>query len=271
MSILLSAYYPEGIVFAADKNATIHYETPAGERQLVEPTATKVLSWPYRKAIVGFVGLGMIARLTLDEWMRIFIAGTRDFDDIGEVARTLRDQIQRDFDEDFRSSADISNAHLIVHLGGFTVKKNVPVPVMYHIWNHGAMDLETGEYPPAQPTFHISEDIERDFTKRGWPNPSDYPTRIRNRLQRMVNDRRFLWYNNGANLGAFNTFKAFLWHALLTVRDRGFAPDYPGLGQRIAFCKMAVEVFGSFFQEYYLPEERSVGGGVDVAYVPWPE
>lgn len=223
MSILLSAYYPEGIVFVADKNATIHYKTPAGERKFVEPTATKVLSWPYRKAIVGFVGPGKLADLTLDEWMRIFIAGTRDFDDIGQLARGMRDQIQRDFDSDFQPSVDVSNAHLVIHLGGFTVKEDVPVPVMYHIWNHGDTDPKTGQYPPAERTFYISEDIERDFTKRGWPNPSDYPTRIRDRLQNMINERPFLWYNNGANLGAFNTFKAFLWHALLTVKDRGFS------------------------------------------------
>lgn len=73
MSILLSAYYPEGIVFAADKNAAIHYKTRAGRRKFVGPTATKVLSWPYRKAIVRFVGLGKLADLTLDQWMWIFI------------------------------------------------------------------------------------------------------------------------------------------------------------------------------------------------------
>jgi hypothetical protein len=34
---------------------------------------------------------------------------------------------------------------------------------------------------------------------------------------------------------------------------------------------MAVEVFGSFFSHYYEPEDRVVGGGVDMEYIPWPQ
>jgi hypothetical protein len=85
MSILLSAYYPEGIVFVADKNATIRHRSSSGERRFVESTATKVLSWPRRRAIVGFVGLGTLASLPMDEWMRVFIGGTYDFNDIDPI------------------------------------------------------------------------------------------------------------------------------------------------------------------------------------------
>ena len=106
MSILLSAYYPEGMVFVADKNATITYEGLG--RKHVEPTATKALAWPFQKAIVGFVGLGRLAGgLTMDEWMRVFIAETREFDDIDKAANKLRDRIQEDFDEYWTPSAPV--------------------------------------------------------------------------------------------------------------------------------------------------------------------
>jgi len=268
MSILLSAYYPEGIVFAADKNATITYRTPSGEGQYVEPTATKVLSWPRRRAIVGFVGLGTLADYTLDEWMRIFIAGTRDFVDIYALAYQLKDHIQNDFEKDFSPDADLTNAQLVIHLGGFAKKNDLFVPVMFHIWNHGDINPQTGEYPPGERSFQISEDVEEGF--RGWPNPQDYPVRVRDRLQNMIDQRRYFWFNNGANLGAFLVFRDFIWQALHTIQDAGFGPRFVGLGARVAFCKMAVEVFGSYFTQHYLPEERVVGGGVDVAYIPWP-
>jgi hypothetical protein len=93
MSILLSAYYPEGIVYVADKNMTILHNSQSGVRKYVEP-GTKVLSWPHKRAIVGYVGLGQLAGYSLDEWLRIFIAETRDFSDIRRLAQKLRNKIQ---------------------------------------------------------------------------------------------------------------------------------------------------------------------------------
>lgn len=271
MSILLSAYYPEGIVFVADKNATITFTSPSGKKKFVEPTATKVISWPRQQAIVGFVGLGVLAGLTLDEWMRVFIANTRNFNDINLLAQELKNQIQNDFEKDFPSGSDLSNAQLVVHLGGFAIKDGVHVPVMYHIWNHGSIDPKTGAYPPGKKVFQISEDVERDFTTKGWPNPEDYPGKIRARLQNMIDERRYLWYSNGANLGAFLIFRDYIWHALYAVQDNGFGPPATGLGSRVAFCKMAVDAFGSYFTHHYYPEDRVVGGGVDAVYIPWPQ
>ena len=268
MSILLSAYYPEGIAFAADKNATIT-QIPSGTKH-VEPTATKVLSWPFQKAIVGFVGLGRLAgTLTLDQWMQIFIAETREFDDIGKVAHKLRDRIQEDFDKDYAVSADIRNKQLVIHFGGFATRGNIQTPVMYHIWNHGEIDQQTGRYPPAERSFKISEDIKRDFESH--PKSNDYPEGVRGWLESKIARGEYQWYNNGAKLGPFNTFKSVIWQSLRVLQDAGFAPRSGGLSERIAFCKMAVEVFGSFFTHYYPPEERAVGGGVDVAYIPWPK
>ena len=264
MSILLSSYYPEGIVFVADKNATIT-QIPSGKKH-VEPTATKVLAWPFQKAVVGFVGLGRLAgRLTMDEWMRIFMAETRESDDIDKVAHKLRDRIQEDFNKDYPMTTDIQQ--IVVHFVGFTIKNGTQTPVMYHIWNHGDIDPNTG-YPDAERNFKISEDIEENF--RSQEKSKNYPAGVRDWLQSKVNNGEYQWYNNGANLAAFNTFKHAIWHSLRALQDEGFAPHSSGLDQRIAFCKMAVEVFSSFFTHYYSSEERAVGGGVDAVYIPWP-
>lgn len=264
MSILLSGYYPEGIVFAADKNATITYDSSEKKRH-VEPTSTKVLSWPHRKAVVGFVGLGRLAGLSLDEWMRIFIAGNRDFENFESLAKNLKCNIQKDSDQEYAMDADVKKAHLVIHLGGFTRKDDVVVPVMYHICNHGKIVSRTGKYPPAKRIFDLCEAVER------WSQPEDYPERVRERLQRMLDERQYLWFNNGAHFAAFNVFKEVIWQALNVIQDAGFGQKAVGLGARVAFCKMAVEVFGSYFTHHYYPEDRAVGGGVDVAFIPWPE
>jgi hypothetical protein len=269
MSILLSAYYPEGIVFVADRNITVVKHIESRTKKYVESTDPKVFSWPRNKAIVGYVGLANLAGYNIDEWFRIFIAGTRDFEDISSLAEELRDQIQKDFSEDF-SSCEVSDKQLIIHLGGFMKKEDVFVPVLFHIWNYsGIVNPKTGEYPPGERIFNLNEDIERDFLK--WPSPEDYPKKIRNRLQGMVDQRRYLWYNNGYNLGAFNVFKEFVWQALHIIQDNGFAPTTSGINARVAFCKMSVELFGSYFTHHYDHEERVVGGGADAMYIPWPQ
>jgi hypothetical protein len=265
VSVLLSAYYPEGIVFAADKNATITFVV--SDKKHVEPTATKVLAWPSRKAVVGFVGLGRLSGLTMDEWMRIFIAETRDFDAIDELVHKLRDRVQEDFDKQYPAPTNVSDKHLVVHLGGFAAQSGIQTPVMYHIWNHGNIDPQTG-YPPAEREFQISEDIERDFREQ--TGSGNYPQGVKDWLSNKISHAEFQWYNNGANLAAFNTFKGVLWQSLRVLQNAGFAPSSVGLSQGVVFCKMAVEVFGSFFTHYFPPEERAVGGGVDAAYIPWP-
>jgi hypothetical protein len=184
------------------------------------------------------------------------------------MARNLCDAIQMDFDDDFPEDDDLSESHLVIQLGGFTRKQGADVPVMYHIWNHGVIDSKTGNYPPAKRTFDISEDVEAGF--RQWNGSGDYPTRVRQRLQRMVDQKRYLWFANGAHLGAFLVFRDFIWHALHAIQDAGFAHKFVGLDARVAFCKMAVETFGSYFTHHYDPDERVVGGGVDAVFIPWP-
>ena len=268
MSILLSAYYPEGIVFVADKNITVTVNTLNGMRKYVEPTGTKVLSWPNSKAIIGFVGLASLAGLPLEEYLRIFIASTRDFNDIDQLANQLRDQIQVDFTEDF-ATKEVDDKQLIFHLGGFSKKDIVIVAVLYHIWNCGTVDTQTGEYPPGERIFKVTEDIETTFKK--WPNPEDYPQKFRTRLQNMVDENRYLWFNNGFNLGAFNLFKDIVWQALCFLQNTPFALETSGINTRVAFCRMAVELFGSYFTYHKYPEDRIVGGGSEAVYIPWPE
>jgi hypothetical protein len=267
VSILLSAYFPEGIVFAADKNVTMLYSLRGGVAQEVEVgIATKVIPWANRRAVVGFAGLGQLAGLPMWEWMRQFAAQTRDFEDLTVLARDLREAIQRDFGQDHSDTVDTELPGLIVHLGGFKRQSGVVVPAMYYIANVRGFD-ECGKYESARRNFNEpSDELAPALARvgvdefRGW-------------LEQKYRRGGLLWFNNGLYFQAFNALKSALWQALTAIRTSpcNFLALNPTLDDRIAYCRMAVELFGSFFQHHFVPSHRGVGGGVDVEWVVWPE
>ena len=166
MSILLSAYFPEGIVFAADKNTTLFYETSLGTYQDTEVgAATKVITWPDRKAVVGYCGLGELRGLRMEEWFRQFVAHTRDFDDLGSVALQMRQMIQQDFDQDYPPNAPVEDARLIIHIGGFSVENGIHVPVMYYMSNVPGMDRHAKYAKAIREFSEPSDHLRRDATK----------------------------------------------------------------------------------------------------------
>ncbi len=270
MSILLSAYFPEGIVFAADRNVSLIANTTGSLYQDVEIGATtKVIPWPRRRAVVGYCGLGYLADLTMEEWMRQFVAQTRDFDNLTTVATQLQELIQRDFDKDYPEEANIDGAGLIVHLGGFRYENGTPVPAMYLISNIPGFD-QRGNYRNAVRNFvEPSDEMQKFAIKSDLKSPSDYKPW----LEGIYQNKDLVWFTNGLHFPAFNVFKDTLWGALNAIRDFEIMPllSAPSLEDRVAYCAMSVELFGSFFRHHTYPRYRSVGGGVDAECIPWPE
>lgn len=268
MSILLSTYWKEGIVFSADRNATIIYKTRRGPGQYVEVGhLAKVIAWPKKRAVVGFIGLGELAGLRIDEWMRQFIAQTRDYGDIDLLAQELCDLIQEDFNYDHPSGTDIRHAGLIVHLGGFKYYDAVLVPVMHLVTNVPGLK-ERGGYPDATRDFTVSDQIPGVMKQWG----VDYPPGVRDKILEIDKRGDFLWFNNGYMYPAFNAFKGALWQVLQVLRKEAMLPPDPTTIQdRIAFSEMAVRVFGLSFEHHFLPEERVVGGGADSDWIRWPK
>lgn len=263
MSILLSAYFVEGIVFTADKNVTF---TTGTITDVEVGRFTKVLAWPHRQALVGFCGLGELADLMLDEWLRIFIAGHRAFDHLDVIAEELRRTIEEDFRRDYPPGTTLKDDDgLIIHLGGFRLVSGYRVPAMYFIRN---------VYDHLTPTEHVearfecSDDVEGQFQEWG---ATDYPQRTRERLGEMFDQRgHFLWFNNGWRHDMFNVVKAHVWELLRTLRANGALPAQPSLENLEAYCRMAVQTYDVFMREHYVPQERYVGGGVDSVSIPWP-
>lgn len=270
MSILLCAYFPEGIVFAADKNLTMLCEYADGtlDHDILVGSAVKVIPWPNRKAVVGYCGLAQLAGIPLSEWIRQFVAQERDFDDLDSLESRLRNSIQRDFDGDYPGDVPPNGAGLIVQLGGFRYENGVPVPANYVISNVPKYD-SCGEYAPPIKKLGGPDDRVRKIMEGRRIGAAEF----REWLVKFYDRGELLWFNDGRHFQAFNIFKGRLWQAIAQVRESpcSFLPPVATFDDRIAYCKMAVELYGSFFSHHFLPKDRSVGGGVDAEWVTWPE
>jgi hypothetical protein len=266
VSILLSTYWEEGIVFSADRNATIVYQS--GAQDVEVDVATKVFAWPRRKALVGVIGLGQLAGLHTDEWMRQFVAKTRDFDDIDELAQDLLGMLQSDFQFDYASAEDVSRKGMIVHLGGFADREGVPVPVMYLITNIPRMltAFKPYPYPDAEREFVCSDLMNEYMSEWG----ADYPQGVRSKIGQIVSRGDFLWFNNGLEYPTFNQFKSALWQVLSALRESRVLPTTPSLRDRASFSVMAVRTFGLFYEHHFPLHQRGVGVGADTVSMPWP-
>ncbi len=262
MSILLSVYFPEGIVFATDKNMTRCYAD--GDQDVDVGTATKVIPWPQRRAVVGYCGLAELVGIPMDEWLRQFVAQTRNFTSLESLAMQLQQQIQHDSSQDYPPGENCKDAGLIIHLGGFRTINGVSVPAMYLISNIPC-DQTTGKYGDATRTFNQPTD-----QMANWQNP---PSSCRQQIEEIYKKGGLIWFNNGCDYPVFNVLKETLWAALNTIKQAGLGilpTTGDDLEDRVAYCKIAIELFGSFFANYYEPRDRSVGGGVDTEWVAWP-
>jgi len=145
MSLLLVELVPQGIIFGADRNITIervkvrHEESQDGTTFIEErhehrcqSPRPKVLRWPQRKALIGYVGEAQINNVPTDEWLYDFIGDHLQFDSFETLAESLRRSVerQRRIDE-----GDNDPAPIIIHLAGFEEREGIQVPAVWVIRN----------------------------------------------------------------------------------------------------------------------------------------
>jgi hypothetical protein len=146
MSILLVELVPQGIIFGADRNITSeergtpefidetdgksYYEIL--HRHYSQSPRPKVLRWPQRKALIGYVGEAQINGVPTDEWLYDFIGNHLKFDSFATLAESLRQSIehQRRIDE-----GNDAASPLIIHLAGFEEREGIQVPAVWVIRN----------------------------------------------------------------------------------------------------------------------------------------
>jgi len=274
MSILLVELVPQGIIFGADRNISSeergtpefideadgksYYEIV--HRHYSQSPRPKVLRWPQRKALIGYVGEAQINGAPTDEWLYDFIGNHLKFDSFATLAESLRQSVehQRRIDE----GNDDANP-LIIHLAGFEEREGIQVPDVWVIRN---------DHDPP----HL-KDIRKEFVAVDclWQNPPWWinPQTFREFLSNCAARFEPYWFHQGIDLGIFNLLEAFLKAALSSLYKSGlFEHECPQtLIDWEKQVRMSVLMYGAYFQAYQKPYEQYVGGGVDAISIPWPE
>lgn len=265
MSILVVEILPQGIIFGADRNITSEETDVRGgatyniQGQTQRP---KVISWPHRRALLGYVGAAEIGGIPTDEWLYNFIGDNIDFQDFTILSEKLRKQVedQRRIDEDNRTAEP-----LIIHLGGFEKRSDSYVPVIWHIRNCYA--LNNLGYRDFRKEFQCSEafHVHPDFINIA---PRDIPMR----LASLANEFAPFWFHQGMDLGTFNMLRLSneaAVRALIHEKHPSFKTPQT-LSDWEMHVRFLILYFSAYFQAFRGPSEQYVGGGVDIISMDWP-
>jgi hypothetical protein len=254
VSILVVHLVPQGLIFGADRNVT----TQVGEEVIYVGQAQrpKVLKWPNRDAIVGYVGQAQIAGQMTDEWLYSFIGRN-----LGE--RTIEDlavALAGDLDAALAEGA-VEDA-LIIHLGGFEDGGDGWYPRVWFLHNTAGL-TETGAYVLGD-EFVVREEIGQPEYFGGLTSAA---------IQERVANNVFS-YRQGYDLGAFNTIDDGLREAMRVIVH--LHPGHPqpipdSLHEIEKHVRLSILGYGAYFGAFFEPFQQYVGGGADVVSVPWPE
>jgi hypothetical protein len=264
MSILLVEVVPQGLVFGADRNVTFTKQrmTESGNITIEihgQNQRSKVLRWPNRKALVGYVGAAEIGGIPTDEWLYDFIGSHVDFVSFEVLSESLRSKVeeQRRIDE-----GDLKPEPLIIHLGGFEEREGVQVPVVWHIRN--AYRLGKSGYEDIRRQFLSSEAFWFYF-------PNVRPNEIRSKVMEKASQYNPYWFHQGFDLGTFNLMEGFLKAAFKSLCEHHLGHSLPeSLPDWERQVRMSILTYGAYFQAFKGASEQFVGGGVDTVSIEWP-
>jgi len=265
MSILVVQVLPQGIIFGADRNITETQVTTDSGICIItivqgQSQRPKVLRWPNRKALVGYVGAATISGMPTDEWLYEYIGEHLDFESFEMLAHDLRDRVQkqRTIDEGNREPEI-----LLLHLAGFEQRNSYQVPVVWYIRN--PRGIENGYYTDIRKDFLCDEVFWSRFTDVS-------PDRVRRQLKQLASKNQPFWFHQGLDLGTFNTLEAFLRSGLARLCETHPDLSFPSsLGEWEQHLKMTILTYGAYYQAFKGPGEQYVGGGSDTVCLAWPQ
>jgi hypothetical protein len=169
VTLLVSLYSSEGIVFAADSQVTAC--TPAGTDRL-EPQrkvlSVKGLGVARQGGVVAYFGLAEMQGRPMDAWLRERIDRIGGFEEVSDFAASLRDELN--------AAARARERKVVsgLHVGGFERRDGVPVPVFAFVRNTADFDATTGRHSNLR-GYECTEDFPaRDA---GWRRAARPPAR----------------------------------------------------------------------------------------------
>jgi hypothetical protein len=263
MSIMAVQIVAEGILFATDRNITVSLTDDSGGL-VGQSQRPKVLKWPNREIIIGYVGQAEIEEQPTDLWLYDFIGAHLDEgESLSELAHALEDRLEFAFR---REDGDDPPA-LIIHLGGFIAREGQWVPEVWFVRNPHGMD-ETG-YTNVTTDFDATEELGSRFD--GLPG-----NEIRERVRALAEANSPFWFHQGYDLGTFNVLDQATKMGMQMIIDHHeqawrLHKRPTTIEEWSRHLRMSVLVYGAYFQAFYEPFEQYVGGGADVVWAAWPQ
>jgi hypothetical protein len=261
VSILVVHLVPEGMLFAADRNITATLPSRDGYLLRGQLQRPKVLKWPNRDAIVGYVGEGRIGDTPTDEWLYAFIGRNIEFSDYTTLGQTLGTEL-----EAAMQAGDIAGP-LTLHLGGFEQHDGQWTPRIWFIHNTAGLD----DYGPIQGTAFVwSDEIANEPY---YPDKTGDEIRDAVRANVAAGSLLSFSFRQGYDLGAFNAIDTGLRDAMQAIvhgHPLNLHPFPTSLDEWAKHLRMAVLGYSAYFGAFYAPYEQYVGGGADVVSAPWP-
>jgi hypothetical protein len=270
MSILLVEIVPEGIIFGADRNVTFSSVITKRKNKdnctileynniiYGQSQAPKVLRWPNRKALIGYVGAASIGGLPTHEWLYEFIGKNINFTDFEELSELLRREIENQMRKDQKGKEPES---LLIHIGGFEEHQGIEMPVIWFVRNVWAYEED---YTDIREEYQKSEEFLSVYSNN---SHSD----IKNILKQRASNYDPFWFHQGLNLRTFNNIERFLKAAFKNLCDNVEEYSIPNnLSDWEAQVRMSILTYSAYFQAFKGPSEQFVGGGVDIVSIAWP-
>jgi hypothetical protein len=259
MSVLIINIIPEGIIVGTDR--LMRWTDHQGNVGYSE--GFKVMRWPNRRAIVGYVGTadlgGTGTRNSTFEWLSDFIGENHDFGTLAELARTLSDRVQ----EQYNSMAFSEDELFLLELTGFRIEPDgTALPEVWHITN--AHSIVDGTYADIDNAFGCSEEC---LSKYGALAPN-----MRQTLALLP-----FWVHQTADFGLLNSLSGRL-DEFFVMRQQIFGinptlepPEFDRFEEFENRVRMKILAYATFHESFESPLNRAVGGGCDVLSLEWPE
>lgn len=254
MSILVILVVREGLLFGADRNVTT--ETAQGRESQAQ--RRKVLKWPNREIVVGYVGRQKVDRQHTDDWLRGFISRNPNTE-LPQLARDLKSELQTALG----GRVDPDDA-MVVHLGGFVEDAGQWKPQVWYIRNS---EIDSN-YEDVWPQFKVSEEINSRGKFPGWTG-----NQIRAKVDQMAREWNPFWFRQGFDLATFHMLDATIrqgMHAIVEGHPHRRHPFPDSLEEWTKHLKMTILTYGAYFMAFRRPDQQYVGGGFEVVWAAWP-
>jgi len=257
MSIFVVYVTAAGLVFGADRNITSWKRLWDGKEEWVvsgQSQRPKVLRWPDRELLIGYVGEARVRGDLTDKWLYSFIGRNLDGRPIGDIALRLRDELEAAFpDRPFPG-------HLVIHLGGFQKADQLWLPEVHFV--HNTTGLSDDGFYQVGDHFTSSEELSRDI----------YLGKVPRDEWRAALKKTPFSFRHGTDLAAFNTIDSKLHEAmdlLIAGHPRKVHPLPENLEEWSKHMVFRIQAYAAYFVAFYPPFQQLVGGRADYLTAEW--